>query len=91
MRAKNQFKNLNTKGNGLLVTYPFKINFIPPATIIHLWEEDYRLMRSSMIYGEAKDFKELIERLDELIERLGILSWGFEFIGLWKTETLYRN
>ncbi len=48
---------------------PSKINFIPPVGVINLWEEDYRLMRNSMIYGKAKDFQELIKRLEELTER----------------------
>ena len=48
---------------------PTQINFIPPEAILPIWEEDYRLMRNSMIYGKAVDFKELISRMDELAQR----------------------
>nr|WKN38696.1 nucleotidyl transferase AbiEii/AbiGii toxin family protein [Tunicatimonas sp. TK19036] len=47
-----------------------RVNFIPPAEIRKEWENDYRTMRESMIYGETKTFQQLIERLRELKKRL---------------------
>ena len=48
---------------------PSKINFIPPKGKLPVWEEDYRQMRNSMIYGKALEFKKLISRMEELTER----------------------
>jgi len=58
------------RGIDYVLHMPSQINFIPPGQIIHIWEEDYRLMRNSMIYGDAKDFKTLINRMHELRERV---------------------
>jgi len=52
---------------------PSQINFIPPAAIIGQWESDYLAMRTSMIYGEAHDFKVLIQRLLELRNRFRLI------------------
>jgi hypothetical protein len=46
-----------------------KISFIPPEAILLIWQQDYELMRKNMIYGEAKEFKDLIKKLQQLIER----------------------
>jgi len=46
-----------------------QINFIPPDEVIKQWEEDYRKMVESMIYGDYPDFKELILRLKQLLVR----------------------
>lgn len=45
------------------------LNFIPPETMIELWEEDYKTMRENMFYGESLEFEELIKRLKKLNER----------------------
>lgn len=47
-----------------------KISFIPPNEVVGKWEKDYERMRESMIYGESLPFKELIERLKGLQERV---------------------
>jgi len=47
-----------------------KINFIPPKEIMKAWEKDYHTMTESMIYGETKSFKLLIERLKALRDRM---------------------
>jgi hypothetical protein len=46
-----------------------KISFIPPEAVLIIWQQDYELMRKNMIYGEAKEFKDLIKKLQLLIER----------------------
>ncbi|KAA6343593.1 hypothetical protein EZS27_008730 [termite gut metagenome] len=48
---------------------PDKINFVPPASIIDIWEKDYETMKSNMIYGDSIPFDKLIERIRELNER----------------------
>jgi predicted nucleotidyltransferase component of viral defense system len=53
---------------------PSLINFIPPPAIIAQWESDYVSMRRSMIYGEAPDFKLLIQRLKELQNRFRLIE-----------------
>ena len=47
-----------------------KINPIPPIEIIDNWRKDYKTMQESMIYGESLPFLKLIERLEELKQRL---------------------
>jgi hypothetical protein len=48
---------------------PEKINFVPPAFIMDLWQKDYENMQSGMIYGQSLPFEKLIERIKELNER----------------------
>lgn len=48
---------------------PKAINIIPPDNIIAQWEDDYNKMRT-MIYGEAPDFKRVIEEIKGLNERI---------------------
>jgi len=49
---------------------PANIKFIPPDSIIKMWEADYEEMRGSMIYGNPLDFDQLINRLTELQKRI---------------------
>jgi predicted nucleotidyltransferase component of viral defense system len=49
---------------------PANIKFIPPDSIIKMWEADYEEMRGSMIYGNPLDFDQLIDRLTELQKRI---------------------
>jgi len=50
--------------------HPSTIDFIPKGDILSLWEEDYSQMRENFIYGEALPYPELINRLEELQERI---------------------
>ena len=45
---------------------PANIKFIPPDSIIKMWEADYEEMKGSMIYNNPLSFNELIIRLTEL-------------------------
>jgi predicted nucleotidyltransferase component of viral defense system len=45
---------------------PVNIKFIPPDSIIKMWEADYEEMKGSMIYGKPLNFDELINRLTEM-------------------------
>ena len=48
---------------------PESINFVPPASVMEKWRDDYSAMQASMIYGLSLSFGKLIERISELNER----------------------
>ena len=48
---------------------PDRINFVPPASVMDKWRNDYSTMQVSMIYGESLPFGKLIERIKLLNER----------------------
>ena len=48
---------------------PDRINFVPPASVMEKWRDDYSAMQASMIYGLSLSFGKLIERISELNER----------------------
>ena len=48
---------------------PDRINFVPPASVMEKWRDDYSAMQASMIYGVSLPFGKLIERITELNER----------------------
>lgn len=52
---------------------PSHINFIPPATVIGVWETDYVSIRQNMIYGNVLEFSALIQRLYELQSRFRLI------------------
>ncbi len=45
------------------------LSFLPPDSVLPLWEEDYRLMRGNLIYGEISDFSNLLIKLRVLQQR----------------------
>jgi hypothetical protein len=49
---------------------PDTILFIPPATILKAYDQDYTVMRQQMIQGDPPAFEMLIRRLEELTNRL---------------------
>lgn len=49
---------------------PENIRFIPPESLLPLWEKEYQDMRASMIYGQPLNFNELINQLTELQKRI---------------------
>lgn len=49
---------------------PENIKFIPPDSLLPLWEKDYQNMTASMIYDNPLSFNELIKRLTELQKRI---------------------
>lgn len=48
---------------------PDKINFIPSGESRKLLENDYKIMQESMIYGASLSFSDLMQRLEELLQR----------------------
>ena len=49
---------------------PANIKFIPPDSILKMWDADYEEMKSSMIYGQILEFDKLIIKLTELQKRI---------------------
>ncbi len=51
---------------------PETINFIPPASLIGEWGEDYKSLTNSFLYrkGNALSFDELIQQIERLIGRI---------------------
>lgn len=49
---------------------PETLNIIPPEEVISLWEQDYRIMRENMFYGESLNFEELMKRIKNLNKKL---------------------
>jgi len=48
---------------------PGKIDFVPPKDILEKWKADYIAMQESMIYGDSKNFEELITSIKVIKER----------------------
>lgn len=46
-----------------------RIVLVPPPAFIKEWEEDYKAMRESMIFGNSLTFEQLIERMHLLEQR----------------------
>jgi len=57
------------KGVDYQTHQPDQMDFIPPEPVKDNWQRDYQTMREQMIYGEAKNYDELIERLEALRQR----------------------
>jgi hypothetical protein len=45
------------------------LNFVPPASVMEKWRNDYSAMQAGMIYGASLPFGKLIERIKLLNER----------------------
>ena len=56
---------------------PQAINIIPPEGLLSKWEDDYNKMQT-MIYGEALDFKTMIEKIKQLNEKINKIEWRNE-------------
>ena len=55
---------------------PQKINFIPPAHLIPVLQNDYRQMQIGFIYTEAPSFNEIIQKLQDLQNQFRSLQWN---------------
>ncbi|MEJ7693708.1 nucleotidyl transferase AbiEii/AbiGii toxin family protein [Daejeonella sp.] len=60
----NLIKGIDYSGH-----HPTRISFVPPDDLMQDWEQDYKAMQNSMIYGESRDFATLIGRIIELRDR----------------------
>lgn len=46
-----------------------RIVLLPPENVRKVWQEDYKAMQESMIYGESLGFNDLLAKVRELQER----------------------
>lgn len=53
---------------------PKKIIILPPQDLMPKWEDDYNRMRM-MIYSNPLSFKEIINKLSRLNEKINLLEW----------------
>ena len=53
---------------------PATINIIPPESLISKWEDDYHKMQT-MIYGKALSFREIIDKIKQLNDRINHIDW----------------
>ncbi|HWJ27299.1 MAG TPA: nucleotidyl transferase AbiEii/AbiGii toxin family protein, partial [Flavisolibacter sp.] len=68
--AEHRQKFTPIRGLDYSLHTPQTINLIPPENIINEWETDYKVMQTNMIYGDAPSFKELLKRMNILMDRL---------------------
>ena len=53
---------------------PKFINIIPPESVLLLWKKDYVEMSESMIYNEKLSFKELIDNLKQVNNKINRMN-----------------
>ncbi len=54
---------------------PKALKILPPDFIISEWQQDYETMRETMIYGNSLSFNELIDKIEQLNERINQIDW----------------
>jgi hypothetical protein len=50
--------------------HPSLVNICPPDKYLDEWKKDYKQLQETFIYGKSLPFDQLIERMDELTERI---------------------
>jgi hypothetical protein len=67
-----QHRSVFTKQSGVEYSTHEKhsVTFIPPATIMEAYHQDYRVMREEMIHGQSPEFNELISQLLDLLTEI---------------------
>ncbi|HLF63487.1 MAG TPA: nucleotidyl transferase AbiEii/AbiGii toxin family protein [Saprospiraceae bacterium] len=63
------------RGIGYANHSPATINIIPPADVLDAWKKDYEEMQESMIYKESLPFERLMDRIQELQNKINQLKW----------------
>jgi len=53
---------------------PQFINIIPPEHLLPLWEKDYTEMSESMIYGKRLGFKDLMDNLKQVNNKINLIG-----------------
>ena len=54
---------------------PRTIKIIPPDFIISEWQQDYKTLCETMIYGESLPFNKLIDKIKQLNETINHIDW----------------
>jgi len=60
----------NIQGIDYKTHYPDTIQICPPENLINNWKDDYEKLQQSFIYEKSKSFSELIDRMQELTNRI---------------------
>ena len=68
-------KFIGLKGFNYDELYTDTLCIVPNENIIRLWQEDYKFMCEHMIYGPVPSFKELIEKMSALNEKIKRLNY----------------
>lgn len=78
--VKHRYDFNNISGLNYRSHHPSSINILPADTeILKAWEKDYDEMQRTFIYGDRLKFGELLERMNELVERVRLLQVNDEF------------
>lgn len=67
--VKHRFAFTKWSGVDYTTHHPSAINFLPPEEVREDWKKDYIEMQENFIYAESLSFEELLERMNELLER----------------------
>ena len=51
------------------------IKIVPPESVIARWQQDYETMQRTMIYGNSLLFNKLINKIQQLNERINQIDW----------------
>lgn len=54
---------------------PKYLNPVPPSAVIGSWKKDYVRMQEEMIYGDSLPFEQLLERINELKQKINNIEW----------------
>ncbi|REA55049.1 hypothetical protein DSL64_28540 [Dyadobacter luteus] len=68
--VEHRSKYNSIKGIDYSLHKPPTASFIPGKNIIRKWEQDYKAMQESMIYGDSIPFSKLITRMKVLEDRI---------------------
>jgi hypothetical protein len=60
--------------------HPSLVNICPPEKYLDEWERDYKQLQESFIYGKSLPFNRLMERIDELTERIKKIDIDCKFL-----------
>ena len=73
---RHRFKFNRIDGVDYNTERPGQFNIVPPVSVIKLWEKDYNLTMSNMIFSNDKpSFESMLKRIKELNESLNRLQW----------------
>lgn len=57
---------------------PQTINFLPPVELAPVWEVDYKTMQEQMIHSDSPSFKDLMNSLTDLKDKINSLPWKMD-------------
>jgi hypothetical protein len=73
--VEHRQKFIGLKGFDYSTLMPQYISFVPPEEVVPYWEEDYKDMQATMIYGDSLPFDQLLDRIRDLNEMFKNINW----------------